>query len=179
MLKNLTVNRVHKLLLNITTPDGKSNSSVYSWFIGKHWSPFCTFIPGKHLCQPKSIWLMNHTMLSNRYWHHKKKENPKTILSNILLESKTILVSYLTDTIPPTATIFSHQSYMDAPKLSIDVIFSEACPGHGGFKCVNSSNCDVSWSLTQQLVLPSCSCMVDTGRCILNFITSMKRCSIL
>ncbi|XP_010660753.1 uncharacterized protein LOC104881649 isoform X1 [Vitis vinifera] len=79
-LKNLTVNREHKFLLNITTPDRERNSSAYSWFI---------------------------------------------------------------DTIPPTATIFSHQNYMNAQKIPIDVIFSEACPGQGGFKCVNSSNCDV------------------------------------
>ncbi|RVW45149.1 hypothetical protein CK203_067654 [Vitis vinifera] len=79
-LKNLTVNREHKFLLNITTPDRERNSSAYSWFI---------------------------------------------------------------DTIPPTAMIFSHQSYMNAQKIPIDVIFSEACPGQGGFKCVNSSNCDV------------------------------------
>lgn len=88
----------------------------------------------------------------HRHDHAKKKRKTKTILSNMLLKSKTVFVSYLTDTIPPTATIFSHQSYMNAQKISIDVIFSEACPGQGGFKCVNSSNCDVSWSLAQQFI---------------------------
>lgn len=58
--------------------------------------------------------------------------------------------AYLTDTIPPTATIVSHQSYMNAPKISIDVMFSEACPGNGGFKCINSSHCDVSRFLARQ-----------------------------
>ncbi|KAA8548236.1 hypothetical protein F0562_004503 [Nyssa sinensis] len=47
------------------------------------------------------------------------------------------------DTMPPTATIFSKQSYTNAEKIAIDVTFSEACTGQGGFKCMNSSNCDV------------------------------------
>ncbi|CAK7328314.1 unnamed protein product [Dovyalis caffra] len=51
--------------------------------------------------------------------------------------------SWFIDTIPPTATIFSEQNYTHAGKVTIDVTFSEACTGLGGFKCVNSSNCDV------------------------------------
>ncbi|XP_062173784.1 uncharacterized protein LOC133879273 [Alnus glutinosa] len=80
VLKNLTVNREHKFLLNVTTGDGETNSSAYSWFI---------------------------------------------------------------DTIPPTATIHSEQIYTNAEKVAIDVTFSEACSGQSGFKCVDSSNCDV------------------------------------
>ncbi|CAK9143303.1 unnamed protein product [Ilex paraguariensis] len=52
--------------------------------------------------------------------------------------------SWFIDTIPPTATIFSKQSYTNAEKVSIDVTFSEACTGNGGFKCLNMSNCDVT-----------------------------------
>ncbi|TXG54876.1 hypothetical protein EZV62_020132 [Acer yangbiense] len=47
------------------------------------------------------------------------------------------------DTIPPTATISSRQNYTNAEKITIDINFSEACTGQGGFKCINSSNCDV------------------------------------
>ncbi|KAJ6302233.1 hypothetical protein OIU77_016342 [Salix suchowensis] len=51
--------------------------------------------------------------------------------------------SWFIDTIPPTATIFSEQNYTSAGNIIIDVTFSEACTGLGGFKCANSSNCDV------------------------------------
>lgn len=54
----------------------------------------------------------------------------------------------MTDTIPPTATIFSEQNYTSAEKIAIDVTFSEACTGKGGFTCLNSSICDVSGFLT-------------------------------
>ena len=37
-LKNLTVNRNHKFLLNVTTRNGERNSSAYSWFIGEDFS---------------------------------------------------------------------------------------------------------------------------------------------
>ena len=43
VLKNLTVNREHKFLLNVTTRDGETNSSAYSWFIGKHFFPLGLF----------------------------------------------------------------------------------------------------------------------------------------
>ncbi|PON61303.1 Transmembrane protein [Parasponia andersonii] len=80
VLKNLAVNRDHKFLLNVTTWNGETNSSAYSWFI---------------------------------------------------------------DTIPPTATISTKQNYTNAKRIAIDVKFSEPCIGRGGFKCVNSSDCDV------------------------------------
>ncbi|BBH00535.1 hypothetical protein Prudu_010547 [Prunus dulcis] len=80
VFKNLTVNRDHIFLLNVTTWDGDRNSSAYSWFI---------------------------------------------------------------DTIPPTATIFSEKNYTSAEKLAIGIMFNEACTGKGGFRCLNSSNCDV------------------------------------
>ncbi|KAM1769804.1 hypothetical protein ACFX11_044822 [Malus domestica] len=80
VLKNLTVNCHHEFRLNVTTRDGRRNSSAYSWFI---------------------------------------------------------------DTIPPTATIFSERNYTSAAKIAIDVTFSEACTGRGGFTCLNSSSCDV------------------------------------
>lgn len=67
------------------------------------------------------------------------------MLKNIIQRNLTSLfLDYLIDTIPPTATIHSEQNYTNAEKIYIDVTFSEACTGQGGFKCVNSSNCDVS-----------------------------------
>ncbi|KAL6994478.1 hypothetical protein U1Q18_012582 [Sarracenia purpurea var. burkii] len=35
--------------------------------------------------------------------------------------------------------------FTNAEKVAIDVTFSEACSGQGGFKCTNSSNCDASF----------------------------------
>lgn len=35
VMKNLTVNHEHKFVLTVTTWDGETNSSAYSWFIGK------------------------------------------------------------------------------------------------------------------------------------------------
>ncbi|XP_028099410.1 uncharacterized protein LOC114298962 isoform X2 [Camellia sinensis] len=55
-------------------------------------------------------------------------------------KSNSSAYSWFIDTIPPTATIFSKQSYTNAEKVEIDITFSEAC---SGFKCINSSNCDV------------------------------------
>ncbi|KAH7518902.1 hypothetical protein FEM48_Zijuj09G0220400 [Ziziphus jujuba var. spinosa] len=80
VLKNLTVNRDHEFLLNVTTSDGQRNSTTFSWFI---------------------------------------------------------------DTVPPTATIFSKQNYTNDERVAVEVTFSEPCNGPGGFKCVNSSNCDL------------------------------------
>ncbi|CAL9014838.1 unnamed protein product [Prunus brigantina] len=51
--------------------------------------------------------------------------------------------SWFVDTIPPTATIFSEMNYTSAEKLAIGIMFNEACTGKGGFRCLNSSNCDV------------------------------------
>ena len=72
------------------------------------------------------------------------------MLSSILL---TVAAVYLTDTIPPTATISSEQNYTSAEIIGIDIKFSEACVGHGVFKCVNSSDCDVNELLRK--LLPS------------------------
>ncbi|KAL6139426.1 hypothetical protein ACLB2K_057730 [Fragaria x ananassa] len=80
VFRNLTVNRDHEFLVNVTTPGGQRNSSAHSWFI---------------------------------------------------------------DTIPPAATIFSEKDHTSAERISIDITFSEACAGKGGFRCVNSSSCDV------------------------------------
>ncbi|KAG5534704.1 hypothetical protein RHGRI_022736 [Rhododendron griersonianum] len=51
--------------------------------------------------------------------------------------------SWFIDTTPPTATISTEQSHTNAGKVEIVVAFSEPCSGKGGFKCINSSNCDV------------------------------------
>ncbi|XP_015571909.2 uncharacterized protein LOC8271447 isoform X2 [Ricinus communis] len=58
-------------------------------------------------------------------------------------EKNTSSYSWFIDTVPPTATISSDQNYTDAQKVTIDVTFSEVCTGMRGFKCINSSNCDV------------------------------------
>lgn len=45
---------------------------------------------------------------------------------------------------PPTAAITSERTYTNGERITIDITFSEQCTGLGGFKCLNSSNCDVS-----------------------------------
>ncbi|KAL5717574.1 hypothetical protein ACHQM5_010557 [Ranunculus cassubicifolius] len=79
-LKNLTVNRAHHFLLNVTTPNGETNFKSYKWFI---------------------------------------------------------------DTVPPTASITTQRNYTNAQKATITITFSESCTIHRGFKCLNSSLCDV------------------------------------
>ncbi|XP_050233814.1 uncharacterized protein LOC126682252 [Mercurialis annua] len=58
-------------------------------------------------------------------------------------ETNTSSYSWFIDTIPPTATLFSDQNHTNAQKLTVEVTFSEACSGMGGFKCIDSTNCDV------------------------------------
>ncbi|KAJ8634194.1 hypothetical protein MRB53_027530 [Persea americana] len=77
---NLTQNRYHYFLLNVTTSIGERNSSAYKWYI---------------------------------------------------------------DTEPPTASIFTEKNFTNAAHVTIFITFSEACTGHGGFKCVNASSCNV------------------------------------
>ncbi|XP_058093203.1 uncharacterized protein LOC131239494 isoform X1 [Magnolia sinica] len=79
-LKNLTENRDHCFLLNVTTSAGERNSSAYKWYI---------------------------------------------------------------DTIPPTASVISKASFTNAANVTVEIAFSEACTGQGGFKCENASSCDV------------------------------------
>ncbi|KAK9108488.1 hypothetical protein Syun_024499 [Stephania yunnanensis] len=47
------------------------------------------------------------------------------------------------DKIPPTAVITSNRNYTNAEQMAIDITFSEPCTGKGGFKCINTSSCDV------------------------------------
>ncbi|XP_065878870.1 uncharacterized protein [Euphorbia lathyris] len=58
-------------------------------------------------------------------------------------EKNTSFYSWFLDTVPPTAKMQSKQNYTNAGKVTVDIIFSEACTGMGGFKCLNTSNCDV------------------------------------
>ncbi|OIW02968.1 hypothetical protein TanjilG_13605 [Lupinus angustifolius] len=58
-------------------------------------------------------------------------------------ERNSSLYSWFIDTIAPTAAITSEQMYTNAKRVTIDITFSEPCTGLGGFKCVNSSICDV------------------------------------
>ncbi|KAK1270816.1 hypothetical protein QJS04_geneDACA012623 [Acorus gramineus] len=58
-------------------------------------------------------------------------------------ESNSSSYKWFIDTIPPTASISANPSFKNAKNITIDVMFSEACPGRGGFKCVNGSGCDV------------------------------------
>lgn len=119
ILKNLTVNQRHNFVISINTGNGNSNSSSYSWFIGKPYLPVMYFL------QSSSVFLMAP-------------------------ELKPCLYRFTTDTTPPTATISSKQSYTNAKEVEIVVAFSEPCKGKGGgFKCINSSNCDVRTPFTR------------------------------
>ncbi|KAF7819418.1 uncharacterized protein G2W53_024873 [Senna tora] len=51
--------------------------------------------------------------------------------------------SWFIDRVPPTATISSEETYTNAKRIAVDITFSEPCTELGGFKCLNSSNCDV------------------------------------
>uniref|UniRef100_A0A7N1A4A1 Bacterial Ig-like domain-containing protein n=1 Tax=Kalanchoe fedtschenkoi TaxID=63787 RepID=A0A7N1A4A1_KALFE len=51
--------------------------------------------------------------------------------------------SWYIDTTRPTATISSQEAYTSAAKLDLRIKFSEPCAGLGGFKCPNSTHCDV------------------------------------
>ncbi|CAM8999993.1 unnamed protein product [Rhodiola kirilowii] len=51
--------------------------------------------------------------------------------------------SWYIDTTQPTATISSEEVYTSAEKIDLTIKFSEPCTGQGGFKCLNSSNCDM------------------------------------
>ncbi|GKV26161.1 hypothetical protein SLEP1_g35510 [Rubroshorea leprosula] len=61
-------------------------------------------------------------------------------------EKNSSAYSWFIDTIPPTAKISSEQNYTNQESIAINIKLSEACPGLGGFKCLNSSNCDVTVS---------------------------------
>ncbi|XP_062105439.1 uncharacterized protein LOC133817071 [Humulus lupulus] len=71
--------------------------------------------------------------------HHKFRLNVTTWNG----KRNSLAYSWFIDTIPPTAAISSKQDYTNARRVTIDVKFSEACMGRGGFKCLTSSNCDV------------------------------------
>ncbi|KAE9599554.1 hypothetical protein Lalb_Chr14g0363441 [Lupinus albus] len=58
-------------------------------------------------------------------------------------ERNSSLYSWFIDTTAPTAAITSEQMYTNAKRVTIDITFSEPCTGLGGFKCLNSSICDV------------------------------------
>ncbi|XP_017230653.1 uncharacterized protein LOC108205273 isoform X1 [Daucus carota subsp. sativus] len=58
-------------------------------------------------------------------------------------ETTSSTYKWFIDTIPPTATIYGDQKYTNAEKVALELTFSEACTGNGGFKCLNSSHCDV------------------------------------
>ncbi|OMO99474.1 hypothetical protein COLO4_13262 [Corchorus olitorius] len=100
-------------------------------------SVYCE-LDGKRLlnpCQFDTIVLRNLT--ANQYHN---------FLLNVTThngENNSSAYSWFIDTIPPTANVSSEQNYTSAEKITIDITFTEACNGHGGFKCVNSSNCDV------------------------------------
>ena len=83
----------------------------------------------------------------------KKKIFPSfwQIFSHFTEKIFSFITVYLTDTIPPTATISTKKNYTNAKRIDIDIEFSEGCVGRGGFKCVNSSDCDVSITKTCSL----------------------------
>lgn len=111
--------------------------------------------------------LLNATTLSGERnssaysWFIGKHFEPHYIL--LVFQQFTVLISgqfhvSLIDTIPPTATILSKQNYTNAERITIDINFSETCAGRGGFKCLNSSNCDVSNDLAQNTAFCYISC---------------------
>ncbi|PQP96170.1 uncharacterized protein Pyn_36207 [Prunus yedoensis var. nudiflora] len=82
-----------------------------------------------------------------RHGIQKPDRQPRSHISsqrhNLGWRQKLITYSWFIDTIPPTAMIFSEKNYTSAEKIAIDITFNEACTGKGGFRCLNSSNCDV------------------------------------
>ncbi|KAL6011560.1 hypothetical protein ACLOJK_002008 [Asimina triloba] len=50
----------------------------------------------------------------------------------------------MVDTIPPTATVVSKRSFTNGVNVAIEITFTEACIGFGGFQCVNASTCSVA-----------------------------------
>ncbi|XP_017975918.1 PREDICTED: uncharacterized protein LOC18601011 isoform X1 [Theobroma cacao] len=89
-------------------------------------------------------------------------------------EKNSSAYSWFIDTIPPTAIMSSEQNYTSAEKITIDITFSEACTGHGGFKCVNSSNCDVSIDGPAQVQASSLSIIKPNIKYSLLLVLSMK-----
>ncbi|PIA51132.1 hypothetical protein AQUCO_01100163v1, partial [Aquilegia coerulea] len=47
------------------------------------------------------------------------------------------------DTIAPTASITTERMYTNAENTTLMITFSEPCTGQGGFKCINTSTCDI------------------------------------
>ncbi|CAN1321654.1 hypothetical protein LINPERPRIM_LOCUS32107 [Linum perenne] len=81
------------------------------------------------------------TLLRNLTVNHKH-----TFMLNVTAQNgdrNSSSYSWFIDTVPPTATLFTEDDYTNVAKVTIDVTFSETCPGLGGFKCLNSSYCDV------------------------------------
>ncbi|XP_039009849.1 uncharacterized protein LOC120138461 [Hibiscus syriacus] len=83
----------------------------------------------------------DNLVLRNLTANHKHNFLLKVITLNG--EKNSSAYSWFIDKIPPTAIISSKQNYTNAKKITIDITFNEACTRHGGFKCLNSSNCDV------------------------------------
>ncbi|XP_077250353.1 uncharacterized protein LOC143889862 isoform X2 [Tasmannia lanceolata] len=64
-------------------------------------------------------------------------------VSTSIGERNSSAYKWFIDTIPPTASIVSERSFTNAGNVTVDITFSEACTGQGGFKCINASSCDV------------------------------------
>ncbi|KAE8695611.1 Detected protein of unknown function [Hibiscus syriacus] len=96
----------------------------------------------------------DNLVLRNLTANHKHNFLLKVITLNG--EKNSSAYSWFIDKIPPTAIISSKQNYTNAKKITIDITFNEACTRHGGFKCLNSSNCDLPTGSTLEKHIWAC-----------------------
>ncbi|XP_074334059.1 uncharacterized protein LOC141671666 isoform X2 [Apium graveolens] len=89
-------------------------------------------------------------------------------------DSNSSVYKWFIDTIPPTATISSNTSYTNAEKIALELTFSEACAGNGGFKCFNSSHCDVTVSGRAHVDASSLRIIKHSIKYSLDIILSLK-----
>ncbi|MED6172218.1 hypothetical protein PIB30_048006 [Stylosanthes scabra] len=129
----------------VPPPRSRSSNAVFQYLVQtldgsnacKRYS--CSFqceLDGKaYPCQGNSIVLKNLTQNQEHYFLVNVTTNKG--------ERNSSVYSWFIDTIPPTAAITSEQTYTSGKRVGIDITFSELCTGLGGFKCHNSTNCDV------------------------------------
>ncbi|KAL1314635.1 hypothetical protein HN51_041455 [Arachis hypogaea] len=89
-------------------------------------------------------------------------------------ERNSSVYSWFIDTIPPTAAITSEETYTSGKRVAIDITFSELCTGLGGFKCQNSTNCDVLVAGPAQVVASSFQIIKPGFKYSLDLILSSK-----
>ncbi|KAH9315090.1 hypothetical protein KI387_023717, partial [Taxus chinensis] len=70
--------------------------------------------------------------------------------------------SWFVDTVSPTASISARESFTNAVNVSVNITFSELCPGDGGFKCTDVRDCDLTVNGPAE-VIPSSLKEVEAG----------------